>query len=141
VDAATFPGDGKELTAYSDLLTSTPINTRKTLRTTVIWARDGVAEDRRDPGPDWDKGTPMPNSMEWLWNNRTDLGDNGRQKLLGEGKVRCFSMEGNHFTIMEESMVSRQVYAALVGFANSESPPGQRSWLIDKRGLEMDLTG
>ena len=43
-----------------------------------------------------------PREMKWLLNNRTDLGPNGWDRLVGAGQVVVKSMQNaNHFTMME----------------------------------------
>jgi hypothetical protein len=74
-----------ELTAYSDYLAQMENDTSRMPSTTIIWARDGVIKNRGDPEPNWEKGVRMLNSMEWLCNNRQDLGDNGWETLVGKG--------------------------------------------------------
>lgn len=101
-----FRATVRELTAYSELLESTEIDTSNMPATTLIWARDGVVKNPDDPKPEWDEGVPMPNSMDWLVNNRHNLGDNGWELLVGKGRTRCVSMEGNHFTMMRDPLVS-----------------------------------
>ncbi|RAH69481.1 putative polyketide synthase [Aspergillus aculeatinus CBS 121060] len=106
-----------QLTAYSEeLARKMPVDVRGMPATTVIWARDGVVKNSGDPEPQWEKGVRMPNSMAWLCGNRLDLGENGWETLVGRGKVRCVSMEGNHFTMMREPLaaeVGRLVKEAL----------------------------
>ncbi|PYI20253.1 putative polyketide synthase [Aspergillus violaceofuscus CBS 115571] len=106
-----------ELTAYSEeLAAQMPVDVKGMPATTVIWARDGVVKNPGDPEPKWEKGVRMPNSMAWLCGNRLDLGENGWEALVGRGKVRCVSMDGNHFTMMREPLaaeVGRLVKEAL----------------------------
>jgi hypothetical protein len=109
-----FRSTVRELTAYSDLLESRPINTINMPRTTLIWAREGVVKNPGDPKPAWDERVRMPNSMEWLINNRYNLGENGWEKLVGKGNTRCVSMDGNHFTMMREPLVSLKLILVVV---------------------------
>lgn len=72
-------------------------------KTYLIWAKDGVCgkpgDLRPEPAPD---GSRDPREMLWLLNDRTDLGPNGWNTLVGENKVAAIdSMPGvNHFTMM-----------------------------------------
>ncbi|KAJ5182088.1 polyketide synthase [Penicillium cf. viridicatum] len=104
-----FRATVRGLTAYSDYLAQTEIDTSCMPSTIIIWGRDGVVKNRGDPEPNWKKGVRMPNSMEWLRNNRHDPGDNGWEMLVGKGKVRCVSMDGNHITMMRESRAGEEV--------------------------------
>jgi len=70
----------------------------------LIWARDGVCKNPEDPRPPPQKDDP--NSMKWLLNNRTDFGYNGWDQLLGAENCTCVPIEGNHFTMMREPIVS-----------------------------------
>jgi hypothetical protein len=52
--------------------------------------------------------------MNWLLNNRTDFGYNGWDKLLGAENCTCVSIEGNHFTMMREPIVSNSLESYFV---------------------------
>ncbi|KAH8689371.1 putative polyketide synthase [Talaromyces proteolyticus] len=101
-----FRATVRELTAYSEILETTSLNTEGMPPTTLIWARDGVVKGIDDPKPVWEEGVRMPNSMEWLVNNRKNLGSNGWDKLVGKTNTRCVSMEGNHFTMMRDPLAA-----------------------------------
>ncbi|TVY82326.1 Conidial yellow pigment biosynthesis polyketide synthase [Lachnellula suecica] len=97
-----FAAAVRELTAYSVSLNSMidSIDTSKMPATTAIWARDGIVARESDPKPEWDPSVPMPNSMQWLVENRTHrLGTNGWERLVGQN-IKCVSTKGNHFTMM-----------------------------------------
>ncbi|KAH8702107.1 conidial pigment polyketide synthase PksP/Alb1 [Talaromyces proteolyticus] len=72
-------------------------------KTYLFWAKDGVCgkpgDPRPEPAPD---GSRDPREMLWLLNDRTDLGPNGWDTLVGENKVTLIeAMSGvNHFTMM-----------------------------------------
>ncbi|KAJ5947462.1 Type I Polyketide synthases (Type I PKS) [Penicillium verhagenii] len=69
-------------------------------RTTLIWARDGVCKLASDPRPELQDDDPK--EMTWLLENRTDLGPNGWDKLLGHGiKIESVA-NANHFTMVRE---------------------------------------
>ncbi|MCJ1476563.1 hypothetical protein MMC13_005229 [Lambiella insularis] len=102
-----FAATVRELTTYSESLGLEP---RRLLageipQTTIIWARDGLVKHEGDPTPEWEKGVRMPNSMQWLVENRRDLGPAGWDTLLGNAEIRCESVEGNHFTMMREPII------------------------------------
>ncbi|KAF2790288.1 conidial yellow pigment biosynthesis polyketide synthase [Melanomma pulvis-pyrius CBS 109.77] len=66
----------------------------------VIWAQDGVCKDGKVPRPE--ERADDPREMKWLLNNRTDLGPNGWDTLVGGSKIKITSMkDANHFTMME----------------------------------------
>ncbi|ORY07765.1 hypothetical protein BCR34DRAFT_603760 [Clohesyomyces aquaticus] len=65
----------------------------------IIWAEDGVCKDGSIPRPD--ERADDPREMKWLLNNRTDLGPNGWDTLVGRQQVKITSMKAaNHFTMM-----------------------------------------
>lgn len=103
-----FASAVRELTSYSESLDGVidSIDTSKMPVTTAIWARDGIVARESDPKPEWDPSVRMPNSMEWLVENRTHrLGTNGWEKLVGKN-IKCVSTAGNHFTMMRAPIVS-----------------------------------
>ncbi|PYI02699.1 putative polyketide synthase [Aspergillus sclerotiicarbonarius CBS 121057] len=120
----------RNLTAYPDHLAHRTIDTRGMPPTTIIWARDGLSRNQPgDPEPVLGKGARMPNSMAWLYSNHEDPNDdNGWTTLLGKGKVRCVSVAGNHFTMMQEPLaaeVGRLVKEALdVDYPSTKPPLG-----------------
>lgn len=71
-------------------------------KTFMVWAKDGVCSKPGDarPAPAAD-GSADPREMLWLLNNRTDLGPNGWDTLVGPKHVGGITvMEGaNHFTM------------------------------------------
>ncbi|KUJ15366.1 ketoacyl-synt-domain-containing protein [Mollisia scopiformis] len=102
-----FASAVRELTNYSDSLGEADnIDVSKMPKTTAIWARDGIVHKETDPKPDWDPKMKMPNSMYWLTNNRTDLGSNGWEKLVGGKNIKCMSTSGNHFTMMRQPITT-----------------------------------
>lgn len=76
----------------------------KAPKTLAIWAQHGVARYPTDPRPP--PSPSDPKSMKWLLNNRTDFGFNGWDQLLGGENITTTSVEGNHFTMMKEPLVS-----------------------------------
>lgn len=71
-------------------------------KTYMVWAKDGVCNKPNDPRPaPAEDGSPDPREMLWLLNNRTDLGPNGWDTLVGPQNVGGITvMEGaNHFTM------------------------------------------
>jgi naphtho-gamma-pyrone polyketide synthase len=75
---------------------------KKLPKTFLVWAKDGVCSKPGDqrPAPAED-GSADPREMLWLLNNRTDLGPNGWDTLVGPKHVGGITvMEGaNHFTM------------------------------------------
>lgn len=70
-------------------------------KTWMIWAKDGVCKRPGDPRP-----TPQPDDpkeMIWLLENRTDLGPNGWDRLLGGRQNLTIEAmdDANHFSMME----------------------------------------
>jgi len=95
-----------ELTKYSEELegiSRSQDSLAKMPKTIVIWAVDGVVKGQHET-PEWDGR--MPNSMQWLVEDRSDLGPNGWERLVGGRNVTCLNVEGNHFTMMREPIVS-----------------------------------
>jgi iterative type I PKS product template protein len=101
-----FASTVRELTNYSESLgDASQIDVSQMPPTVCIWARDGIVHKETDKKPDWDPSVRMPNSMDWLVNNRSNLGPCGWEKLVGNN-VKCLSMPGNHFTMMRAPLVS-----------------------------------
>lgn len=78
-------------------------------RTTIIWATDGVCKNPDDPRPPQQL---LDESREavWLLTNRTNLGPNGWDFMLGEENITIRCVEGaNHFTLVREPSASRLV--------------------------------
>ena len=85
-------------------------------KVTVIWAQDGVLEGQKDTGEDIlasdednasdgegkNRAADMNRAKQWLTGKRTSFGPEGWNRLTGRGAddVQCFSVEGNHFSIM-----------------------------------------
>ncbi|KAM0351780.1 hypothetical protein ACHAPU_002292 [Fusarium lateritium] len=73
--------------------------------TTLIWAKDGVCKNPHDKRPE--ERVDDPRGMKWLLNNRTDLGPNGWDDLIGADNIRIRTIEdANHFTLLREPVVS-----------------------------------
>jgi len=115
-----FAASVRELTAYSESLDEQldSIDVSKMPETTAIWAQDGIVRDGDKRKPEWDPNERMPNSMHWLVHDRTDLGTNGWERLLGEKNMKCVSTAGNHFTMMRDPIVSFTTIAILELVAN-----------------------
>ncbi|KAL4963030.1 type I polyketide synthase [Aspergillus stella-maris] len=69
----------------------------------AIWARDGVCKNPGDPRPIREPSDPKV--MDWLLDNRTDLGPNGWDQLIGKENFTCVSMDGNHFSMIVDPLV------------------------------------
>ena len=127
-----FAASVRELTAYSQLLGDVDLDVSGMPQTTTIWARDGIV-GKDGPRPDWDERISVPNSMKWLSENRSDLGTNGWEKLVGVGNVRCVNTRGNHFTMMREPIVGIHIRSLRRKITNRE-PSGPRSGRADSGG-------
>ena len=103
-----FASAVRELTNYSDTLSLEvdDIDVADMPETTAIWARDGIVTGENSHLLEWDAGERMPNSMYWLSNDRSDLGPNGWEKLVGGKNIKCVSTIGNHFSMMRDPIVS-----------------------------------
>lgn len=78
-------------------------------RTTVVWATDGVCKNPGDPRPP-QKLLDESKEAAWLLENRTNLGPNGWDYMLGEENITIRCVEGaNHFTLVREPNASRLV--------------------------------
>ena len=80
------------------------IEESKAPTTFALWAREGVCKDPSDPRPDL--GEEENRSVSWILENRSDLGPNGWDILVGHGKISGVGVPGNHFTMMREPNVS-----------------------------------
>ena len=96
-----FQASINNLSAYQPEILPIDPNPAKVL---LLWARDGVCKNPGDPRPP--PQDDDPNSMKWLLYNRTDFGCNGWEPLLGAENCTCVSIDGNHFTMMREPIVS-----------------------------------
>lgn len=88
--ASPFPFSDKELA-------------KKIPKTYLVWAKDGVCGKPGDPRPaPATDGTEDPREMNWLLNDRADLGPNGWDTLVGKDNIGGITaMEGaNHFTMV-----------------------------------------
>ena len=105
--------------AFIDMLDryrAVPFRSGKTPTTHMIYARDGICKNPRDPRPEMREDDPR--EMRWLLDNRTDFSGGGWRDLVGERAMRVSVVEGvNHYTLMadRESMkrVSRIIAEAL----------------------------
>ncbi|KGO43372.1 Acyl transferase/acyl hydrolase/lysophospholipase [Penicillium expansum] len=79
-----------------------PKHADKLPKTFMVWAKDGVCSKPGDarPAPAAD-GSADPREMLWLLNNRTDLGPNGWDTLVGPKHVGGITVmeDANHFTM------------------------------------------
>lgn len=96
-----FQASIDNLSAYQPEILPIDPNAAKVL---LLWARDGVCKNPGDPRPPPQEDDPR--SMKWLLDNRTDFGCNGWEQLLGAENCTCVSIDGNHFTMMREPIVS-----------------------------------
>ena len=90
-------------------------------KTFLVWAKDGVCNKPNDPRPaPAEDGSPDPREMQWLLNNRTNLGPNGWDTLVGPKNVGGITvMEGaNHFT-MTRGEKAKELAAFIAGAMSS----------------------
>ncbi|GAB1193046.1 hypothetical protein APSETT444_002248 [Aspergillus pseudonomiae] len=75
---------------------------KKMPKTYIIWAKDGVCGKPGDPRPDPPTdGSKDPKEMVWLLNDRTDLGPNKWDTLVGPENIGGITVmeDANHFTM------------------------------------------
>ncbi|GCB19650.1 conidial yellow pigment biosynthesis polyketide synthase [Aspergillus awamori] len=75
---------------------------KKMPKTFMVWAKDGICSKPDDPWPEPDPdGKPDTREMVWLLKNRTDMGPNKWDTLVGPQNVGGITViEGaNHFTM------------------------------------------
>ncbi|KAL4815331.1 conidial yellow pigment biosynthesis polyketide synthase [Aspergillus spinulosporus] len=71
-------------------------------KTYLVWAKDGVCSKPGDPWPEpAEDGSKDPREMVWLLSNRTDLGPNGWDTLVGKENIGGITViqDANHFTM------------------------------------------
>ncbi|KAJ6155451.1 hypothetical protein N7470_006017 [Penicillium chermesinum] len=94
-----------------------PVLAEKLPKTFMVWAKDGVCNKPNDPRPaPAEDGSPDPREMLWLLNNRTDLGPNGWDTLVGAKNIGGISVmeEANHFT-MTRGEKAKELAAFMAG--------------------------
>ncbi|KAM0278167.1 hypothetical protein ACHAO9_012273 [Fusarium lateritium] len=75
---------------------------------TLIWATDGVCKNPTDVRPEPQDDDPK--EMTWLLENRTNLGPNGWDQLLGKDKIAITCIEeANHFTMVRKPSARKLV--------------------------------
>jgi len=78
-----------------------PFATGKAPKTFMIWATDGVCKHPGDMRPE--RALEDPAELDWLLENRTNLGPNGWDFLLGAPNLVIHTLEeANHFTMMKD---------------------------------------
>ncbi|KAM0545984.1 hypothetical protein ACHAPJ_011096 [Fusarium lateritium] len=76
--------------------------------TSLIWAKDGVCKNPTDVRPESQDDDPK--EMTWLLENRTNLGPNGWDQLLGQEQITISCIEeANHFSMVREPSASKLV--------------------------------
>ncbi|GES66779.1 polyketide synthase [Aspergillus terreus] len=77
-------------------------------KTTLIWALDGV--EKSTSGLRFELQPDDPKEIAWLWEDRTDLGPNGWETLLGRRNIHIETLaRANHFSMVREPAASRLV--------------------------------
>lgn len=82
---------------------SDPVLGNRTPKVFLVWAKDGVCSKPDSPRPPpADDGSPDPREMTWLLNNRTDLGPNKWDTLVGADNVGGITVieNANHFNMV-----------------------------------------
>jgi len=102
----------RALTAYKPEERST--DGFKSPKVLFIWATEGVCGKLGDPRPPPQDDDPK--SMKFLLDNRMDFGPNGWDRLLDvkHGKAKMVKVEGNHFTMMRQPVVSTNSLPTMV---------------------------
>lgn len=81
-----------------------PMDSLEAPKTLIIWARDGLCKDPKDQK--FPRSAGEAKSVQFLLDDRLDLGSNGWDKLLGEENIIAMTVQGNHFTMIREPDVS-----------------------------------
>ncbi|KAJ5884708.1 conidial yellow pigment biosynthesis polyketide synthase [Penicillium taxi] len=78
------------------------IDPAKAPTTYIIWCEDGVCKNPEDPRPD-----PYPyGHAQFLLENKTDLGPQLWDAMVGRDNLRISHIPGNHFTMMRAPFVA-----------------------------------
>jgi hypothetical protein len=70
----------------------------------VIWGRDGLLKDHK--GKQYARSADEATSITFLLDSRANIGFNGWEKLLGAENMTASDVEGNHFTMIRDPIVS-----------------------------------
>lgn len=91
-----------------------PSSKIKIPRTFLLWAKNGVCGPSDPRPPPASDGSKDPKEMTWLLNDRTDLGPNGWDGLVGRENIAGIAvLEGaNHFSMMRREK-GREVASVL----------------------------
>lgn len=77
-------------------------------KTTIIWAKDSVCKDPSHARPESQPDDPK--GMNWLLDNRTDIGSNGWDAFLGAENITVHAIEdANHFIMMRKPAATAAV--------------------------------
>jgi iterative type I PKS product template protein len=95
-----FEASIANLTAYKPQ----PMGPSKAPKTYVIWGRDGLLKDHR--GKQYARSADEATSITFLLDSRANIGFNGWEKLLGAENMTASDVEGNHFTMIRDPIVS-----------------------------------
>ena len=81
---------------------------RRPKRVVIIWGNEGALEHDSASVVDGDGTASAPGDevKRWLFEKRDDYGPAGWD-VMTAGKVDCFLVGGNHFTMMKEPRVSQ----------------------------------
>jgi len=91
--------------------------------TITLWARDGVCKNPEDRRPNLPK-EDMNGTVDWLLNNRSDMGPNGWDALLNV--ISGGGVPGNHFSMMKRPQIDELSVAVNKAFWELVRPNGQK---------------
>ena len=95
-----FEASIANLAAYKPCLMDSP----EVPKTLIIWARDGLCKNPEDH--QYERSAAETKSVKFLLDNRRDFESYGWDKLLGEENITTATVQGNHFTMIREPVVS-----------------------------------
>lgn len=87
-----------------------PMDPDEAPRTVIIWSRDGLVSESDDK--QFPRSETEAKSVKFLLDDRRNLGSYGWEKLVGSRNITVDIMEGNHFTMMREPVVSSPKYSS-----------------------------
>jgi hypothetical protein len=95
-----FEASIANLTAYKPH----PMESGKAPKTFMIWGRDGLLKNHE--GQKYPRSADEAKSIKFLLDSRANIGFDGWEKLLGEENIAASDVEGNHFTMIRDPIVS-----------------------------------
>ncbi|KAL2818236.1 hypothetical protein BDW59DRAFT_175214 [Aspergillus cavernicola] len=98
-----FDATVKNLGAYDP--SRSPLPADSSPRTSIIWAQEGACNGLSDPRLKANPSLAADPTASWILDKRTDFGPRGWESLLSTRNIACFSVSGNHFTMMQPSNI------------------------------------